>query len=273
MIGAVLVTISVATLTGALVEAPGWGWTSARTGGLLLVSVASGSWFAWRCLHHHSPLMELHLLRVPRFGVASVGVSVFSAAFAIMLLSNVLWCQEVWHWTALRTGVAMMPGPALVPIVTILSTRAMRRLGPGPLIAAGSIVYAIAMLWRVVFVSVQPDYVRDLMPSMLLGGTGVGLALGTLIAAGVTSLPAHRSATGSALVNSNRQIFSALGVALLVTLLGATIGAGSVNAFRWSWVIAAGLALLCGVAGVVMARLRPAEAPVAPDLELASSSA
>ena len=38
-----------------------------------------------------------------------------------MLLSNVLWCQEVWHWSALRTGIALVPGPALVPIVTVLT--------------------------------------------------------------------------------------------------------------------------------------------------------
>jgi EmrB/QacA subfamily drug resistance transporter len=260
--GAVLVTLSVATLAGALVQAPGWGWGSARTVGLLAVAVASGVWFAWRCLHHRSPLMELHLLREPRFAIANTGVAVFSVSFAIMLLSNVLWCQDVWHWSALRTGLAMVPGPALVPIVTVASARAMRRLGPGPLIIAGGALFAASMLWRVAFVSVRPDYVRDLLPSMILGGAGVGLAMGTLIAAGVTSLPAHRSATGSALVNSNRQIASALGVAVLVTLLGARIGAGSTGAFRFGWAIAAGLAVLSAVAGAVLASRGRVPAPV-----------
>ena len=210
LLGAVLVTASVATLTGALVQAPTWGWGSARTVGLLAIAAVTGGWFARRCLRHHTPLMELHLLRLPRFGIANAGVFVFSVAFAIMLLSNVLWCQEVWHWSALRTGVAMVPGPALVPIVTIASARAMRRLGPGPLVFAGGLLFSAGLTWRVVFVSDAADYVRDLLPSMVLGGIGVGLALGTLIAAGVTSLPANRSATGSALVNSGRQIASAL---------------------------------------------------------------
>ena len=47
------------------------------------------------------------------------------------------------------------------------------------------------------------------LPSMVLTGIGVGLTLGTLIAAGVQSLPGGRTATGSALVNSFRQISSA----------------------------------------------------------------
>jgi hypothetical protein len=146
------------------------------------------------------------------------------------------------------------------------SARAMRRLGPGPLVLSGGVLFAASMLWRVGFVSVRPDYPRDLLPSMVLGGIGVGLAMGTLIAAGVTALPAHRSATGSALVNSNRQIASAVGVAILVTLLGAHPGVGSVGAFRLGWATATGLALLSAVTGVALAGLgnRPVPPPGAP---------
>jgi EmrB/QacA subfamily drug resistance transporter len=251
LVGAVLVTASVATLTGALVQAPSWGWGSSRTIGLLAIAAATGVWFARRCLRHHTPLMELHLLRRPRFGIANAGVFVFSVAFAIMLLSNVLWCQEVWHWSALRTGLAMVPGPALVPIVTIASARAMRRLGPGPLVFAGGLLFSAGLIWRVVFVSDVPDYVRDLLPSMILGGIGVGLALGTLIAAGVTSLPANRSATGSALVNSGRQIASALGVAILVTMLGGRVDLGS---YREGWATGAVLSLVCAMTGLLLLR-------------------
>jgi EmrB/QacA subfamily drug resistance transporter len=259
--GAVLVTASVATLTGALVQAPDWGWTSARTLALIAVALLTGAWFIRRCLRHHTPLLELHLLRLPRFGVANAGMFVFSVAFAIMLLSNVLWCQDIWHWSALRTGLAMVPGPALVPVVTLLSARAMRRFGHGPLIIAGGLLFGAGMLWRVGMVSLTPDYVRDLLPSMLLNGAGVGFALGTLIAAGVTALPGHRSATGSALVNSGRQIASTVGVAVLVTLLGQRIDAGSVGAFRTGWAIGACLAAACALAGVVLLRpARPARA-------------
>jgi EmrB/QacA subfamily drug resistance transporter len=260
LVGAVLITASVAALAGALVQAPDWGWTSARTLGLLALAAVAGAWFIRRCLRHHTPLLELHLLRLPRFGVANTGVFVFSVAFAIMLLSNVLWCQEVWHWSALRTGLAMVPGPALVPVVTLLSARAVRRFGHGPFIIVGGLLFAAGMAWRVGSVSVTSDYVRDLLPSMLFGGAGVGLALGTLVAAGVTSLPGHRSATGSALVNSGRQIASSVGVAVLVTLVGKQIGAGSIGAFRAGWTISACLAGACALTGVVL--LRPNRPPV-----------
>ena len=131
LLGAGLVTVAVGALTGALVEGPDWGWTSARILSLLVLAVAATTLFGQRCRTHPYPLFELSLLRVRGFGLANAATFLFSVAFSIMLLSNVLWCQEVWHYTALRTGVAMLPGPALVPIVTVLSARAVSRYGSG----------------------------------------------------------------------------------------------------------------------------------------------
>jgi hypothetical protein len=261
--GAVLVTVSVAALTGALVEAPDWGWTAGRTFGLLTLAVVGGVWFAFRSVRHANPLLEIHLLRLPRFGVAGGGTFVFGVAFAIMLLSNVLWCQDVWHWSALRTGVALVPGPALVPIVTVLTSRAVHRFGHGPLVVAGGVLFAAGMLWRVVTVSSIPDYLLDLLPSMILSGIGVGLTLGTLIAAGVQSLPAGRTATGSALVNSFRQISSTVGVAVLVTILGTRVDAGSVDDFRLGWALAAALSLGTALLGALLMRAVAQPSPVA----------
>ena len=124
---------------------------------------------------------------------------------------------------------------------------------------AGGVLFAAGLLYRVVFVSVAPDYLRDLLPSMVLGGIGVGLALGTLMAAGVQSLPAHRAGTGSALVNSIRQIASTVGVAVLVTILGARVDAGSVTGFRAAWAVGAALSLATAAVGLQLAR-RPAVA-------------
>ncbi|WP_141955538.1 MFS transporter [Actinoallomurus bryophytorum] len=263
--GAVLVTAAVGALTGALVEAPGWGWTSGRTLGLLAAALAVGAWFGLRSARHPSPLLELHLLRLPRFGMAGLGTFVFGVAFAIMLLSNVLWCQEVWHWSALRTGVALVPGPALVPIVTALTSRAVRRFGHGPLILVGGLLFAAGMLWRTVLVSSTPDYARDLLPSMILTGAGVGLTIGTLIAAGVQSLPADRAATGSALVNSFRQISATVGVAVLVTILGTRVGAGSVDDFRLAWALGAALGVGTSVVGALLLRTRTAAPALEPE--------
>jgi hypothetical protein len=45
----------------------------------------------------------------------------------------------VWHWSALRTGLALAPTPALVPIVTV------HRFGRGALVTVGGLLFAAGM--------------------------------------------------------------------------------------------------------------------------------
>jgi hypothetical protein len=264
----VLLTAAVGGLTGGLVQGPSWGWSSTGVLSLLAGSAAALGWFLWRCTHHERPLVELHLLRIPAFRSASAAVFVFGVGFAAMLLSNVLWCQTVWHYSALRTGLAIAPGPAMVPALAVGAGPLSRRIGPAPVAAAGNLLFAAGLLWRVVAVSVTPNYLLDLLPSMLLTGMGVGLTLPTLISASTTALPAARFGTGSALVNMGRQVASALGVALFVTILGTPAAAAeAVTAFRHVWLFTAGASVLAAVTASFVRRpaARPAlEAGVAP---------
>ena len=133
LLGVVLLTAGIGGLTGGLVEGPTWGWSSAGVIALLGGAAAAIGWFLWRCSHHERPLVELHLLRIPAFRSASAAVFVFSIGFAAMLLSNVLWCQTVWHYSALRTGLAIAPGPAMVPALAVGSGPA----GPPDRLRAG----------------------------------------------------------------------------------------------------------------------------------------
>jgi len=96
---------------------------------------------------------------------------------------------------------------------------------------------------------------------MIISGIGVGLALSSFIAAGATALPAERSATASGTVNSGRQIASALGVAVLITVLAS--GGSVVSRYDLSWWIAIVLALVAGVIGLGLGVVRrPVEAKV-----------
>ncbi len=119
LLGVVLLTAGIGGVTGGLVEGPTWGWSSAGVIALLGGAAVVIAWFLWRCSHHERPLVELHLLRIPAFRSATAALFVFSIGFAAMLLSNVLWCQTVWHYSALRTGLAIAPGPAMVPALAV----------------------------------------------------------------------------------------------------------------------------------------------------------
>jgi MFS family permease len=178
----------------------------------------------------------------------------FSAAFGAMLLSRVLWAQDVWHWSALTTGLAIAPGPLMVPAFSfVLAGRLTRRLGPGVVIAAGSATFAAGAAWWALASGPRPDYVGDMLGGILLTGIGVGLTLPTLMATGASSLPPHSFATGSAVVNMLRQIGLAVGVAILIAILGSAHSPAAVlrDYELSSWVIAA-LALAGGAIGLVL---------------------
>jgi MFS family permease len=180
-----------------------------------------------------------------------------------MLLSIVLWCQNVWGWSALRTGFAVAPGPLMVPLFAfLLAGRLIVRFGPGRVIAAGATLFAAGIAWWAVAATVSPNYV-DMIGGMLLTGVGVGLTLPTYMAAGAAALPPQAFATGSAVVNMLRQVGLAVGVAVLVAVLGAPHGPGAtLSAFRHGWEMIAGASLATAVAGVALLRSRPDLAPV-----------
>ena len=181
-----------------------------------------------------------------------------------MLLSVVLWEQEVWGWSALRTGLAIAPGPLMVPLFSFLvAGRLIARFGPGPVIAAGSALFAAGVAWWALAAGLQPDYVGDMLGGMLLTGVGVGLTLPTLMATAASSLPPQAFATGSAVVNMLRQVGLAVGVALLVALLGTPESSdAALTAFRTSWLVLAAIALAGAVVAAVLLR-RKAEVPAA----------
>ena len=55
----------------------------------------------------------------------------FTMAFGAMLLSIVLWLQDDWGWSALRTGLGVAPGPVMVPLFSFpVAGRLIARLGP-----------------------------------------------------------------------------------------------------------------------------------------------
>jgi EmrB/QacA subfamily drug resistance transporter len=273
VLGALLVTGGVAVLSLGLVNGSTWGWGSARTITALGVAAAALISFAAHTAWHAKPLIDRALFKLRPFTGASAVAVLFSAAFGAMLLSRVLWLQDVWHWSPLITGLSIAPGPVMVPVFSFLvAGRLAARLGAGVVIAAGCGVFAVGVAWWTLAMGLRPDYAGQMLGGMLLTGMGVGLTLPTLMATGASALPPHSFATGSAVINMLRQVGLAVGVAVLIAVLGTPrTPAGTLSAYqRASWVIAA-IALAGALAGLVL--LRNAGRPVTAQARNAADSA
>jgi MFS family permease len=260
-LGALLITGGVGALVLGSVKGGTWGWGDARTAGVLALAAGALALFAVHCARHRNPLIDRELFRLrPLIGASAVAFF-FTAAFGAMLLSRVLWAQDVWHWSALQTGLAIAPGPIMVPLFSfLLAGRLIARFGPGPVIVVGCATFATGIVWWALAMGLHPDYVGQMLGGMLLTGIGVGLTLPTFMASGAAALPAHSFATGSAVISMLRQIGLAVGVAVLIALLGSPRSPAAVLDVyeRASYVIAA-LAVLAGIiAWTLLGARRPA---------------
>jgi EmrB/QacA subfamily drug resistance transporter len=263
-LGALLITGGVGALTLGLVKGGAWGWLDGRTIAALALAAGALVLFVVHTARHHNPMIDRALFRLRPFTGASAVAFFFMIAFAGMLLSRVLWAQDVWHWSALGTGLAIAPGPAMVPLFSfLLAGRLIKRFGSGPVIALGSTIFALGVLWWAIAMGLRPNYVRDMLGGMLLTGIGVGLTLPTFMATGAAALPSHSFATGSAVINMLRQIGLAVGVALLIAILGVPHSpAATLHAYRSASVVIGAIAFVSGILGLAL--LAPRRQPVAP---------
>jgi EmrB/QacA subfamily drug resistance transporter len=271
LLGAALLSISVASVVAAIVEGSDWGWDSPRILGAFALAVVSGAWLVARSWRHPYPILEPAVIRHRAVALADVSSLAFFCGFGALVLGGVLFLTGVWHESVLRTGFLIAPGPLLAGLTAFPGGLLGARLGHRAVGTLGSLFFAAGGLWWVLRVGATPDYVGAYLPGSLLAGFGVGLMLPSLGGAATAPLPPQRFATGSALYAMSRQIGVALGVACLVAILGSATGAAAVPAFHHAWLFMMGASLLAGAVlqGIGTRRTEVADASPSAEPEVA----
>jgi hypothetical protein len=252
LLGAAGLIVAVGALVLAIVEGQAWGWSSPAILALLVLTATLLPAIWWRSERHVAPIVEPSMLRVRSYGIAVGASLLFFGGFGAMLLAGVLFLTSVWHESVLSAGLMLFPGPATATVFTLPSARLGARVGyriPG---LVGSALFAAGSLWYITQTGEQPHYLSEYLPGLLVGGAGVGLVIPTLTGAGASSLAPARFATGAAVLTMGRQIGAALGVAVLVAVLGTHVSSAADFHAAWLISVAGGLA-----AGVALAALGP----------------
>ena len=209
-------------------------------------------------------MIDPALLRVRTFRWANVATLLFNLGFGANLLAGILWMQQVWDYSALRTGLAVALGPVFVPVTAIIANRLAPHARPGRLVVLGSALAAVGALVMVALLSPTPAYWTTVAPGWVITGIAVGLALPNLVAGATAPLPVTQVSTGSGIVTMSRQIGQVLGVSLLVCVVGSTTD--PTVAFRHAWLLVAAASGLAAVAALAMGERRvrvPTEEAVA----------
>ena len=264
---AVLITVGIAALTFAIVKVNDWGWYSPGVGLSVAASLACLALFIRHCLRATDPFIDPALFRIRSFSGAVLVMAPYSIAFGALLFSIALWEQTAWGWSALKTGLTIAPGPLLVPVTSLmLAGRLIARFGAAPVVTAGIVFFAAAMVVLGGFVGQEPNAAVVVL-GMAFSGLGVGLAFPTLMGVGTAALPPSAFATGSGVINMIRQAGIAVGVAIFVAMVtGPASTASRLSAFHRGWWVMAAITALSLIPTYLL--IRPARAPLgAPQLE------
>jgi len=234
-----------------------------------------GTAFLYRSSRHVAPVLDLSLFSARSFSVANAATLLYAMGFFAMLLGNILFLTSVWHYSILRAGLAVTPGPLVVAAVSGPAGRLASRVGFRRVLLVGTTCFAGGLVWYATRIGVHPAYLKHWLPATLITGLGIGLTFPVLSAAAVSSLHPERFAVGSAVNQTARQVGGALGVALLVVILGTPHSAlAALGDFRHLWWYAASMAAASGLASSLLRRTDAAVSrPVTVNPEIATRRA
>lgn len=268
-VGILLLTGALSLLALGIVQSDQWHWGSARTIGALAGGLVVLALFVVRTLRHPHPALDLTLFGSRSFRWANIATAAFTIGFTAMFFAQVLFLTQVWGYSIVRTGLAMMPGPIVVMVLAPYFGRLAGRVGQRTLLVPGGLVYAASGVWLISQVGTTPHWTSQILPSALVAGLGVSLVIPHLTSAAVQGLPADQFGAGAAVNQAIRQLGATFGVALTVALLGSMTPATALDRFHDVWWMLVVCGVLTSVAALALPRVQRAAAP-APTFEPAA---
>jgi MFS family permease len=225
------------------------GWLRAPVGLLLLAAVLLMGVFV-RVEHRSAtPMIDLGLLRRPRFLASSAG-GLFTGLAVIGLFSFMsALIQQTIGLSAMDTAWLFLLWSGLSVTVALQAKRLAGRVVPRHQLALGFVLHAAGVL--TMLGALDAGSWHRLLPGLIVAGIGSGLLNAALPLLSVESVPADRAAMGSGAQQTLRYIGSAVGVALTIALATST-SAGLAHGADMAMVVSAGLALVAAVSVVVL---------------------
>jgi EmrB/QacA subfamily drug resistance transporter len=215
--GALSVTAGIAVLVYGLVEANDAGWASAQTLGLFAVSAALLGLFTAIERRSQAPLMPFSIFRIRAVTGSNVAGFALGGAVFGMIFILTLYMQQVLGYSPLKTGLAWLAMSLTALASSIAASMIVTRTGPKIPLVTGLLVGA-AGLGLLSQVSAGGSYAGDLLPGLLVIGSGLGMAFVSMSIGALEGVEERDAGLASGLTNTTQQVGGALGVAVLSTV-------------------------------------------------------
>jgi EmrB/QacA subfamily drug resistance transporter len=212
--GFLLSTAAMALLIYTVIEAPNYGWGSARSiGGFIAVIVLFAA-FVVRERRTDEPMLDIGLFRNPRFTAASGSVTIaFFSLFGFIFLMT-QYFQFLKGYGPLSAGVHLLPVATSVGIASVLGTKLAVRFGTKLVVACGLLFVAAFYVWVAAVVAPTTPY-GTIAAQMVLYGVGMGLTSAPATEAIMGAVPKEKAGVGSAVNDATRLLGGTLGVAVI----------------------------------------------------------
>jgi EmrB/QacA subfamily drug resistance transporter len=276
--GAVLLTGGLMLGVYTILEAGEQGWGSTQTLGLGGVAVALLAAFVTRQARISNPLMPLRLFRSRNVAGANVVMALLVLGFFGMFFLGALYMQRILSYQALEVGLAFLPSCIVMGTLSLgYAERLIMGIGPRAALVAGLVSAGVGLL-LFARAPVDGNYVTDVLPVMLLLGTGAGLAFPALMTLAMSGATQNDAGLASGLVNTTVQVGGAIGLAVLATLAtertaglradGASTASALNSGYHLAFLIGAAAVAVAVVAALVVVRSEtPAGAEAKDDVE------
>jgi EmrB/QacA subfamily drug resistance transporter len=283
--GAVVVTLGLTSLVYGFTKAAVEGWDAAATLGFIGAGVVLLAIFVVIEQRTAHPLLPLRIILDRNRGGAYLTSLLIGAGLFGAFLFLTLYFQIVLGYKPLEAGLASLPVTVGVLIAAATASQLMPKLGAKPLMIAGTVFAAGAML-LLTQITVDSSFLEHLLPAQILLGLGLGFVFVPLSSLALVGVPEHDAGAASAALNATQQIGGSLGTALLNTFYTSALTAyltanmtaaalqdpakakavqfeafvdGYTTAFAWG----AALILTAGVATAALVKVRTEDLPVA----------
>ncbi|GAA1917065.1 MFS transporter [Streptomyces sodiiphilus] len=240
---AVLCTGTVLSAALALTQASGKGWTHPSTlAGFAVAAVLLVAFLA-RERRSVKPLVDPLLTRTRWLMVGCGATALYMASVGNQFFVVTLLVQELRGYGPLAAGLAFLPMAVAIALANSVSARIVAVLGVRRTLTSAFAV-ASAGLLLLAFQTRGDSYLVDLLPGLLITGFAHGVIYVTMFIAGTADVEDRNQGVAGALMTTSQYMSGALGIAVLVLVLGP---APQQADFGWAFTATAVAAALGGV--------------------------
>lgn len=241
LVGAALSVLLFAALVFGLIEGRSYGWFFSDTPPefwtldispipfafliAILAGVAFVLWGLRRERRGESTMLAFGLLRIPSFRNGNIAAMIVSLGEFGIILSLPLWLQNVLGYDALQTGFVILALAIGSFVASGFAGAFGNRISPVLIVRVGILAEIAGLV--LVAVAITPDAQWwQIVPGLFVYGFGVGCATAQLTGVVLKDVPLEQSGQGSGTQSTARQVGSALGIAILGTILFTSLGGG-----------------------------------------------